>query len=99
MMRQFERESFLYRNSGYTVQLRPREGERYLLVTADPELVGKTYKSVETGINASSYSTGYGAATLYSGINTETTRVFSYEGRVNVVVLIPKAVVDQMREE
>ena len=96
-VRQFDQASFLFRNAGYSVQIRPRAGERYILVAAAPQLVGQAYDSIETGVSASSFYTPYGTVVTYSGVDQEKTRPFSYQGWVNAIVLTPKSAIDELR--
>lgn len=95
-MRHFDRETYFYRNAGYTVQFRPRVGERYVLVTAAPDLVGNSYDSIETGVAADAAYTAVGTIAMYTGVDRTQTRVFSYEGQVNTIVALPKAAIEKM---
>lgn len=84
--RSFAREDYYYRGAVYSVQFRPRPDEAYLLVAADPALVGKRYDSVAIGTSTTVVSTGYATATWTSGVDTSLSRTFSYEGAVQVTV-------------
>lgn len=84
--RNFGPDKYLFRGWVYSVQFQPQAGERYILVRANTDNVGKRYDSIFTGVNATSVYTGYGAATYYTGIDEAQSRVFSYEGNVIATV-------------
>jgi len=84
--RTFSREDYLYRGPVYSVQFRPRQNETYVLVTSDPELVGKRYDSVSIGTNTTTICTGYTCSNWTTGVDASQSRVFSYEGTVQVAV-------------
>lgn len=84
--RSFNAEDYMYRGAVYSVQFRPRETEAYVLVTADPSRVGARYDSIAVGVVTTTYSTGYGASNWSSGVEAAHSRVFSYEGTVQVTV-------------
>ena len=82
--RSFETEDFLYRGPVFSVQFRPRETEAYVLVTADPVRVGQRYDSIVVGVVTTTISTGYGSSQWRSGAETAQSRMFSWEGMVQV---------------
>lgn len=86
LVRTFARDQYMYRSNAYSVVFRPREGERYVLVTADPQLIGQRYDS----INISTSTAGTVAGGVYvswtSGTDTSQSRAFSYEGAVSVTI-------------
>ncbi len=84
--RRFRAEDFLYRGPNYSVLFRPRDGERYLLVTVDPSRVGQAYDSIAIGRSATTSYTPYGPVTFTVGTDASHVRTFSYEGAVQVVV-------------
>lgn len=84
--RTFDREDYLFQGNTYGVQIRPRNNERYLLVQTDPEIVGEAYDSVTIGVNASTMCTGLWCSNVYSGVDYQSTRVFSYAGKVSILV-------------
>lgn len=74
------------------VQFRPTPQERYILVYSNAALIGKSISTVETRLSSSS---GYAPATAYSagysyqtsrGVEGKHDRMYSHEGRVNVIV-------------
>lgn len=85
-LRGFTREDFLFQGVTYGVQLKPRDGERYILIRAEPDLVGQEYDSVTIGVNTQTICTGYFCMNSYSGVDFESTRQFSYSGKVSVLV-------------
>jgi len=84
--RTFEPADYLYRGTVFSVQFKPREGEAYVLVAADPDRVGKRYDSITTGIASTVIYTGYGAANWNSGAEWRSSRTFSWEGLAQVSV-------------
>lgn len=85
-VREFAAEDFFFRQGLYSVQFRPREWERYILVTSDRDLVGQTYSSIHIGVNSGAT---YAAGTYVSyniGIDQSADRVFSHTGTVSVIV-------------
>lgn len=84
--RTFAAEDYMYRGPVYSVQFRPREGETYVLVTANPQRVGSQYNSINIGTT----TTGTVAAGAYvswtSGSDAAQARTFSFEGPVQVTV-------------
>lgn len=84
--RTFAREEFYYRGPHYSVQFRPREGDAYVLVSAEPELVGQRYDSIMIGTTTTSLYTAGGGVSWTSGVDRAQSRTFSYEGTVQVLV-------------
>lgn len=84
--RTFRPDEYMYRGSVYSVQFRPRETEAYVLVTADPSRVGQRYDAITVGVMTTTVSTGYGTSQWRSGTETAQSRVFSWEGTVQVSV-------------
>src|SRR5262249_42398854 len=81
--RAFTRDQFLYRGGDvYSIEFRPRDGEAFVLVTAEPALVGRTYNSIAIGTS----TTSTGQFTWTSGTDAAQSRTFSYEGAVRVSV-------------
>lgn len=84
--RTFEREEYFYRGPVYSIQFRPRETERYLLVTAEPEMVGVEYNSIHIGVNSNYVATAYGGVMINTGSDTTLLRTFSYDGTLSVMI-------------
>ena len=84
--RTFAREEYHYRGGHYSVQFRPRDEEAYVLVSADPALVGQRYDSIMIGTTTTSVYTGGGGVSWTSGVDNSQSRTFSYEGTVQVLV-------------
>lgn len=88
-LRTFPAEKYMILGDAFAVQFKPADGEKYLLVSTDPDLVGKTRAGVEQRIAAgtgSSYNaaTGYaGTYTTYAGSESLASRTFSHEGVVS----------------
>lgn len=84
--RTFERDQYMYRGVVYSVLFRPRAGESYALVTAEPALVGQRYDSINLATATSGAMAGPVYVSWTTGIDDTQTRVFSYEGTVSVTV-------------
>jgi hypothetical protein len=84
--RSFAASDYLFRGPVYSVQFRPKPGEAYLLVAADPSRVGKSFDAIQIGTSTTTISTGYAAANWTSGVDDTISRTFSYEGTVQVTV-------------
>ena len=86
--RAFGSDKFQYHGENYSVQFRPSEDDRYILVETDPELVGETETGFETrlvmGQGTVATPTGSASYTTYSGREGATWRTFSHEGVVSV---------------
>lgn len=85
-VREFASDDFFFRQGIHSVQFRPREQERYILVTSNPDLVGQSYSSIQIGVNSgATYAAG---AYVSYNIGTEqgAERVFSHDGIVSVIV-------------
>lgn len=81
-VRTFDRERYIQMSDGYSLQIRPRENEAFILATTAPDLVGETVDSIHLGINTTYYSTGYVTSQYHSGSDTNYSRQFSHEGAV-----------------
>lgn len=93
-VRHFERDEFRRLGKIYGVQFTPRENETYVVIQADPNLVGDIDSTVETSTHGQSVTVAYGAA-VSSGTNTVGTqrsfdRTYSFNGDVAVITVFPK---------
>lgn len=86
VVRRFRPDEFMYRGANYSVLFRPRAPERYVLVSVDPARVGQKYDSIVIGTNTTSTYTPYGPVMITTGSTGSLSRVFSYEGSVQVTV-------------
>jgi hypothetical protein len=90
VIRTFEADRFSNVGSSHAVQFRPAPEARFVLVTTDPDLVGKVVTGFEQSLTVGSgyvaTPTGGGAYTTYGGRESATRRVYSHEGVVQVVV-------------
>lgn len=84
--RNFNREEYFYRGTIYSVQFKPRENERFVMVVAAPELVGQEYNAIQIGTNTTTTYTPYGGANWTSGTEIKTQRTFAYNGTVMVMI-------------
>jgi hypothetical protein len=84
--RTFVESDWFNRGPVYSVQFRPRPGDAYLVVSADPSRVGRTESAIAVGTNTTVIYTGYGASNWTSGSEHHATRVFAYDGSVRVTV-------------
>lgn len=70
----------------YSVQFRPRPGDAFVVVAADPSRVGRTESAINVGTNTTVIYTGYGASNWTTGQERHATRVFAYDGEVRVTI-------------
>lgn len=84
--RTFAPSDYFYRGPVYSVQFRPREGDAFVLVASDPARVGRRYDAINVGTNTTTVYTGFGAANFTTGVEASTSRMFSHEGAVQVIV-------------
>lgn len=71
------------RGDRVSAQFIPRDGERYILVTVDPALVGTSYNSVATGVSTTYLGT---LGSWTSGVDETVSRGRSYYGAVLATV-------------
>ena len=88
-VRTFAREKYMNVGGRYGVQFRPLDGEKYILVTTNPELVGEEVRAMETRLlTGSGYIAGPGGGgasyTTYSGADNISSRTYSHEGVLSV---------------
>ncbi|MFM2410936.1 MAG: hypothetical protein RL481_1764 [Pseudomonadota bacterium] len=86
-VREFRADEFMFRGPVYSVQFRPGEQDRYILVTSNNANVGKKYDSILVGVAANTIYSGSGySSTYYTGVDEDQRRIFSYEGSVVATV-------------
>lgn len=95
LIREFEDADYRRLGPVYGVQFSPRDTERYVLIKADPTLVGAREETVETGTQSEFVSAygiyGYGnGGTNLRGIQRNFIRTYSYNGDVVVQTVFPK---------
>nr|WP_137678657.1 hypothetical protein [Parerythrobacter lutipelagi] len=84
--RLIEPKSYMFRGNIYSAQFAPAEGERFALVTVNPDLIGERYEAIRLGISTNTIYTGYGASNWYSGFETALSQGYSYEGTMQAKV-------------
>jgi hypothetical protein len=88
--RRFGEADYLFRGTVYSVQFRPKVGEAYLLVAADPARVGQSFEAIHIGTSTTStvipVGGAYATANWTSGVDQKVARTFSYEGAIEVTV-------------
>lgn len=84
--RTFTPADYFYRGPVYSVQFKPREGDAFVLVASDASRVGRRYDAIAVGTNTTTVSTGYATANFTTGVESSTSRIFSHEGTVQVIV-------------
>lgn len=84
--RTFEPHDYMFRGAAYSVQFRPRAGETYIVVSADPARVGDRRDGIYVGTSTTTVYTGYGASNITTGVDMPTSHTFSWEGVVQVLV-------------
>jgi hypothetical protein len=94
LVRRFGDEDYRRLGSIYGVQFSPSAEEDYVLIIANPDLVGERDSTVETDTRMQNVTVAYGAA-VSSGTNTigvqrRFDRTYSYNGVVAVRTVFPK---------
>lgn len=84
--RTFVPTDYFFRGPVYSVQFKPREGDAFVLVASDASRVGRRYDAITVGTNTTTVSTGYATANFTTGVEASTSRTFSHEGTVQVIV-------------
>jgi hypothetical protein len=81
-VRRFAKDQLTFRGGVYSVMMRALENEKYVMVSVDPEPVGKFFDSIQTSTSTTSVYTGFGSSSWTSGVDQNHTRAFSYEGTI-----------------
>ncbi|MDB5459296.1 MAG: hypothetical protein JWO72_1037 [Caulobacteraceae bacterium] len=84
--RSFSTADYFFRGTVYSVQFQPRAGDAYVLVATDPARVGQEYNSISIGTSTSSTYANGAAISWTSGVDQRVSRIFSYEGSVEVTL-------------
>jgi hypothetical protein len=94
VMRQFTPKDFNRVGTRHAVQFSPRANEAYVLIKADPNLLGQKRETLETGVSQQTISVAYGglvsSGTNLVGHQKAFDRSFSYDGEVGIRVVFPK---------
>ena len=95
LVRTFEEMDYRRLGDVYGVQFSPRETEHFVLIKADPSLIGQQEGTVETGAKAQRISnfgvTGnYSGGTNKRGFQQNFIRTYSYNGKAVVQTVFPK---------
>jgi hypothetical protein len=78
------RTDFAFRGTMLSAILRNHADEAYLVVSSDPEVVGRAMSRIDDTTGAAPIVTGTGYFTLHTGAETTSTQVFSHGGKVTV---------------
>ena len=81
-VRRLERGRYNMTGLGYSIQTRVRDRERFVVVSADPALVGVGHEHITLGVNSAYVSGGAYGATVTVGAEDSASRTFSYRGDV-----------------
>lgn len=92
--REFAPDQYMFRPGVLSVQFTPREGERFMLVTADPSRVGTSYDAIRTGTATTpvvAYTPGLGviSSNYRSGHEAQVSLAYSYEGTIRASLVAP----------
>lgn len=86
VVRQFETDNLMFRSSIYSTRFVPSEDQRYVLVTAEPSLIGSAYDTINSAIVS---DFGMGMLTGTSWLKGQENRAryrFSYAGMARGIV-------------
>ena len=89
-VRHFDRDEFRRFGGIYGVQFKPKTNETYVVIQADPALVGETNNTVETSTTAQYIAIGTSSGTNTLGSQTSFDRSYAYNGNVVVRTVFPK---------
>ncbi|MBX3504900.1 MAG: hypothetical protein KF895_05435 [Parvibaculum sp.] len=86
VLRQIDRESIHFRGTALTAMLRTRPGDRYLVVSSDPDVVGTDISRVSGNVNQQMISTGAFMVPVYTGSESTASMTYAHNGTVDVSV-------------
>ena len=90
-MRRFDLADYTRTGNRHAVQFSPRKGETFVLVRANPDLVGEGMDTSETGASDVYVSNGFGGGGMNTVGQTQAfSRSFSYDGMAGLRVTFPK---------
>jgi hypothetical protein len=84
VLREVGRNSFMFHGTALSVTLRTHPGERYLIVSSDPNSVGQATSRVIDGVSVSTGQAGRYFYTTHAGYEAELTSVNSHNGIITV---------------
>lgn len=89
--REFSREKYRVMGRRYGVQFRPRSGDAFVVISADPKLIGEVSTTQEVSAN-SSYVSGVngGGGNNIVGSQKTFNRTFSFDGAVGLRIVFPE---------
>lgn len=86
VVRELSEDSLTFRGGALTGLLRPHRGERYLLVSSNPDAVGRNFSRTAASVNVSTISVGMAFAQLHSGADTTSNYTYSHTGKIVVSI-------------
>jgi len=93
-IRSFKPEAYRRLGDLYGVQFSPRDNEKYVVIKANPALIGEVDSTVETGTYAQNVGfyngVAYSSGTNTVGVQRAFDRTYSYNGEVAVMTVFPK---------
>jgi hypothetical protein len=91
-LREVSADAFMAHGAALHAGLRPHVGERYLLVSSDPNTIGQTNSHIASGITTTTVTTGIYTSTVRNGYETTSVVTHAYNGTVRVFAQpMPKA--------
>lgn len=91
VMREVQRDAFVFRGSSLYAGLRVRPGERYLIVISDTESIGQEVSQISTNTQANVAAAGGYYFAVHSGSERASTFVYALNGALTVAAEpIPK---------
>ena len=79
-------DKLMFRSGMLTGLFLPHPGERYLLVSSNPEAVGHSFTRTTETVNSRVFPVGTGYMNVYSGSDNTVNLVYSHAGKVTVTV-------------
>lgn len=92
VLRTIPREKFVFRGNALTILFRSHPDEHYLLVSSDPNELGKTFERTQEATQVYTGSTGFGTYQIHTGTDTTNQYIYTANGNVSVTLMpIPVA--------
>jgi hypothetical protein len=79
-------ETLQFRGGSLTGLFRPHPGEQYLLVTSNPDAVGRHFSRIAQNVSSNVVGSGTMYANIYTGSDTTTDYMFSHSGKIDITI-------------
>lgn len=83
-LRELSGDAFLFRGSALVAMLRVQAGERYMVVSSDPAVVGEDISRLSGSVNQQMINTGAVMFTVYTGSESTANLTYAYNGHIDI---------------